>query len=297
MPLALAKAGLIETAAYSLYLNDLDASTGEILFGGVDTDKYSGTLESVAIIPEDGIYVDMQIALTGVSYSTTSGGSFTSVSSSSLPVAVVLDSGSTLSYLPDDVVADIYNAVGAEYDDSEGVALVECDIGTGAINFTFSSPVVSVSLSEMIIGEVETTSSGAVCEFGLAPSGDSGVFVLGDSFLRSAYVVYDIDNNEISLANTKFNSTSSNVVEIAAGTTGVPGASIVTNAVTSVAAETGSAVVGTATGDATLTVTGSVSTSTSAATSGAVPASSPLSGKSMFWYVAAGAVVVAAAAL
>ena len=33
---------IINTVAYSLWLNDLDASTGSILFGGIDTEKYTG---------------------------------------------------------------------------------------------------------------------------------------------------------------------------------------------------------------------------------------------------------------
>ncbi|KAK5135573.1 hypothetical protein LTR08_005053 [Meristemomyces frigidus] len=32
--------GLIQTRAYRLYLHDLDANTGAILFGGIDTEKY-----------------------------------------------------------------------------------------------------------------------------------------------------------------------------------------------------------------------------------------------------------------
>ena len=32
--------GLINTKAYSLYLDDLEEATGSILFGGIDTDKF-----------------------------------------------------------------------------------------------------------------------------------------------------------------------------------------------------------------------------------------------------------------
>jgi hypothetical protein len=37
---------LTNTKLYSLWLNDLDSSTGSILFGGIDTEKYYGTLYS-----------------------------------------------------------------------------------------------------------------------------------------------------------------------------------------------------------------------------------------------------------
>jgi Eukaryotic aspartyl protease len=73
---------------------------------------------------------------------------------------------------------------------------------------------------------------------GVSDAGDS-TSVLGDTFLRSAYVVYDIANNQISLAQTNFNATSSNVKEIAAGASGVPNAASVTGAVTTLSVSTG----------------------------------------------------------
>jgi hypothetical protein len=68
---------------------------------------------------------------------------------------------------------------------------------------------------------------------GISDAGGS-TSVLGDTFLRSAYVVYDLANNEISLAPTNFNSTQTSVSAIASGTAGVPSASAVPNAVSSV---------------------------------------------------------------
>jgi hypothetical protein len=42
--------------------------------------------------------------------------------------------------------------------------------------------------------------------------------LFGDTFLRSAYVVYDIDNRQIGIAQTIFNVTSSNLIAITAAT-------------------------------------------------------------------------------
>jgi len=68
------------------------------------------------------------------------------------------------------------------------------------------------------------------CLFGVSPAG-SMVSVFGDTFLRSAYVVYDLDNNEISLAQTNFNSTGTDIVEIVPGASGVPDATLVADSV------------------------------------------------------------------
>jgi len=66
----------------------------------------------------------------------------------------------------------------------------------------------------------------------------SGSIILGDSFLRSAYVVYDLENNEIANGQTAFNATSSNIKVIPLGT-GLPGVSFVATQIAPIAAATG----------------------------------------------------------
>ncbi|KAK4998591.1 hypothetical protein LTR28_013642 [Elasticomyces elasticus] len=107
------------------------------------------------------------------------------------------------------------------------------------LDFTFSSATISVEMNELVI--VAGTERGKpVCILGIGPAGSSTP-VLGDTFLRSAYVVYDLSANQISLAQTNFNSTSDNILEIANGTAGVPGATGVASPVTSAAVQTGGA--------------------------------------------------------
>ncbi|UZP41314.1 hypothetical protein NXS19_009130 [Fusarium pseudograminearum] len=67
------------------------------------------------------------------------------------------------------------------------------------------------------------TNGQAACSFGIAPS-TSQVSILGDTFLRSAYVVFDLDNNEISLAQSNFEATGSHILEISKGKNAVPSA-------------------------------------------------------------------------
>lgn len=45
----LQSAGIIHRKAYSLYLNDLQADKGAIIFGGVDTTKYTGDLVALPL--------------------------------------------------------------------------------------------------------------------------------------------------------------------------------------------------------------------------------------------------------
>ncbi|KAK3627424.1 hypothetical protein LTR56_019225 [Elasticomyces elasticus] len=227
--------GNINTNSYSLWLNDLDASTGSILFGGVDTAKYTGELQTLPIIPTQGYYAEFVIALSAVGANGTVGSIANNIASPAL-----LDSGSSLMYLPDDICTTIFNDVGAQYDESQGAAFVDCDLRNqdSTIDFTFSGVTIRVPMNELVI--VAGIQNGEeLCIIGISNAGGSTP-VLGDTFLRSAYTVYDLGMNTISLAQTYFNATNSNVEEIT-NSTGVPNAVAVANPVTSVAVETGGA--------------------------------------------------------
>ncbi|GLI82031.1 hypothetical protein PoHVEF18_010431 [Penicillium ochrochloron] len=237
LPKAMVNKGLIKSNAYSLWLNDLDASTGSILFGGVNTKKYHGTLETLPIQKAGGVYSEFVIALTSVVLSNSSG--TTNYTSKALPAAVLLDSGSSLTYLPDVIVEGLFNDLEVSYDSSSGVGFMPCKSSSNNVNisYTFSSPTINVALSELLldIGDYFYDNGDRACAFGIVPAGES-MSVLGDTFLRSAYVVYDLANNEISLANTNFDSTGNNILEITTGTDSVPDATAVANPVTTVAA-------------------------------------------------------------
>jgi hypothetical protein len=234
LPQKLKDDGTISSNAYSLWLNDLDASTGSILFGGVDTDKFHGSLATLPILQEQGTYAEFIIALTDMGI----GDNKTSLFANS-NIPVLLDSGSSLMYLPDNVATALYQRFNARYDSRQQAAFVDCDLANqdGTLDFGFSGVTISVPYNELVI--TAAISRGVpVCILGIGPAGNS-VSVLGDTFLRSAYVVYDLSNNEISLAQTNFNATGSSVQEIKAGADGVPGASVVQNAVSTAAVGTG----------------------------------------------------------
>jgi len=138
-------------------------------------------------------------------------------------------------YLPENVANKIYSELSATYQSASGFAVVDCDLQNSdrTVDFTFSSPTIKVPMSELVIP------NGAECVLGIGMS--SGTAVLGDTFIRSAYIVYDLSNNEISIAQTDFTSTTDNVVEIGKGDA-VPSATAVQGAVTSVSDSSGGAI-------------------------------------------------------
>ena len=232
IPQLMVSQGLINSPAYSLWLDDIQSATGNILFGGVDTVKYAGSLEKLPIVKENGDFLEMIVALSGLTL--VNGNSNTTISSEAIPV--LLDSGSTLSYLPQDTAEALYQAVGAQYSSREGLAFCPCSLASSdmKLDFLFSNKVISVSMSEMVLeGSIGSQSSSTGCTFGIVvePSGQGSTFTLGDTFIRNAYVVYDLENNEISLAQTNFAATTSDVQEIGTGPDSVPDASGVASAV------------------------------------------------------------------
>ena len=278
LPQLMVANGIIQSNAYSLWLNDLSSSTGEILFGGVNTEKYHGALSTLPIQTRRGQSPsEFLLALTGVGFDVDDANS--SIISSSLPAAALLDSGSSLTYLPNDVVDVIYTTVNAQYSQYDGVALCDCSLAqnNSFLTFNFSGPIIAVPFNELVLsasaGGGSTQGTGSQCIFGVAPAGNNPN-ILGDTFLRSAYVVYDLDNNQISLAQTNFNSSQDHVVQIGTGSNAVPDATGVASPVTVQATATGGGRVGFgANPQSTITVT---PTGSSASKGGAIQTQVPL---------------------
>jgi hypothetical protein len=217
--------------------NDLQASTGTILFGGIDTEKYYGNLIAVPIEPDaqTKAITSFTVTLSTISLTDTNG---TSTNYSTSAVPVILDSGTTFSYLPTDLVNRLYKTFDI-YDDLDNtqVAYVDCSYARKqelTLDFQFGGddgPLIKVPMDELVLDNLKQyiplgfqppsdLPFTDICQFGIWP--DSQVYLLGDTFLRSAYVVYDLASNEIALAQSNLNSTESNIVEIKANSTQIP---------------------------------------------------------------------------
>ncbi|CZT44480.1 related to acid proteinase PEPI precursor [Rhynchosporium secalis] len=235
LPLALVNQGLVKTTAYSLWLNDLESSTGSILFGGVDTAKYTGDLISVKVYPSSrrGRITSFTVAFTSMSATSPSGTD--QLTPKDYAVAAILDSGTTITLLPDDVAAAVFEELGATVNNQVGAVIVPCDLAKvdGTLNYGFGGqggPVIKVQVSDLVLPLIfangrqpKYTNGQAACQLGIQAAGDLPV-LFGDTFLRSAYAVYDLANNQIALAQTDFNSTDSNVVSFASAGAAIPNA-------------------------------------------------------------------------
>lgn len=249
LPNQMVDEGFINTIAYSLWLNDLDSNTGSVLFGGIDTAKYTGNLMSVNVYPStrgSSQITSFTVAFTSLSATSSSGTD--QLTSPTFAEAAILDSGTTITLLPDNLAQMVFEELGATFEQSLGAVVVPCNLANanGSINFGFGGvggPVISVGVKELVTplvltsGRVPTYKNGeTACQLGIQPAGDLPV-LFGDTFLRSAYAVYDLVNNRIALANTDFNATGSNVVAFPSYGAAIPSATSAPNE----AAVTGSA--------------------------------------------------------
>lgn len=238
-------AGLIATPAYSLWLDDLDASTGSILFGGIDTAKFQGKMQAITVYPNSVRSNVTSFTVAFTSLTATSSTGTDQLTPNGYVQAVILDSGTTLTLLPDDIAAAVFSELGATDDQQLGAVVVPCSLAnnTGTLNYGFGGPggpVINVRMSELVLpltltnGRTPTYEDGtAACQLGIQAAGNLPI-LFGDTFLRSAYVVYDLENNEVGIAQTDFGATGSNVVEFASRGASIPDATTATAQVTMV---------------------------------------------------------------
>jgi hypothetical protein len=227
--------GIIASNSYSLWLDSLDSTSGTILFGGINLSRFVGTLIKIPVIGtanSDGTTSYNQATVHMTRVSTVSGllGLGTTVQTASNYVEnAILDTGTTVTILQQDLATKIINAMGAQYYPSgstSGNAIIPCSAADNpnglSVNFHFSNlitgPTINVDLSQLVLTDLGSMNGVEYCQFGIysaAPS-DNYPTILGDTFLRSAYVVYDLDHHKVGLAQTSLSNAAANIVEISA---------------------------------------------------------------------------------
>lgn len=178
-PVALREQGVIATAAFSLYLGSRTESDSSLLFGAIDKSKFTGELKTVNLSAPDSFVIPFSIA--GVSGD------------------ALIDSGASFTVLTQNVIeaaAESLNATwNAETNNWEYRGPGE---PTKDLTVSFDGFDLSVPFTE--IWTLDRSGSGFNLIF---DPRDRNVF--GDNFLRAWYVVYDLDNKQISLGQASYN--------------------------------------------------------------------------------------------
>lgn len=230
VPTLMKDQGLIYTKAYSLWLNDKDAGHGEILFGAIDHAKYQGQLGVMPIYNYYHEYLQkptqLRVMLNGFSGLHSNG---TWETLADFNIAMLLDSGTSFAYFPPEIVEAFGNSLNYSYADDLGYFFGPCSnpIQTH-YRLNFSGFTVDVPTEDLLVQLLEDDNVTPFqldgkdqCVLAMGPAPDSYTYILGDVFLRSLYVTYDLENYQIAIAQAKLNVTSSKV-EIMS--TGIPSA-------------------------------------------------------------------------
>jgi hypothetical protein len=151
--------------------------------------------------------------------------------------------------LPDDIVEQLYAIAGAKWSPKNGIAAILCSARSMTGSFTFgfagpNGPKIEVPISQLIlplvlngtavpatVGFPDAPADEQLCQLAISPRSALGrgpiQALLGDAFLRSAYVVFDLANERIGMAQTVFNTSDSNIVPFASSGAPIPSATTV----------------------------------------------------------------------
>ncbi|PCD27874.1 hypothetical protein FGRA07_03013 [Fusarium graminearum] len=213
---SMVKQGLIKSRALSLDIRTINSDRGAVIFGGIDTAKYTGRLQKLPIIPAasspDGL-TRYWVSLDGISL-VQEDGTVDSAFSGSTPQPVLLDSGYTVSALPGSIFNKIVAAFPTAKSNGGAYVDVDCSVADikGSVDFKFGDKTIKVPYADFIWHNDDR------CVLGVFQ--DDEFPVLGDTFLRAAYVVYDWDNRNVWIANNEDCGT--NLVAIGTGPDAVP---------------------------------------------------------------------------
>lgn len=258
LPLRLLEQGLISTTAYSIWLNDQAGSSGSVLFGAIDTTKYTGAL---ARLTSSYAGYEMMIRVVNMNATTKNGGPYAINSSSTEDYdyasdadeylfSAVYSPSDMISILPTSIASQMWDMAGAYYDTDVEQALIGCTAASDdTANFTIQlggqgadAPILSVSMADLVVpssefnisyvyGSYAYDISDGVCLFGVQNSSYysyGSQNTLGNSLLRRTYSVFDLVNNEVAVAPAVFGaSATSNVVPFESYRAAVPSSTLI----------------------------------------------------------------------
>lgn len=203
LPLKLVDDGIIKKAAYSVFLDD--SSNSEILFGAIDSSKFTGDLISLPIV--NALYgsnipnpIQLTVTVNDLKYVSESDSMFAEIGSGA--IAALLDTGTTLSYFPKSIVNSLISLFGLNYSSSLGYYISDCSIGDHAVlRFNFQGLDLDIPFSNFLINLYNQDDSVSTkCAFGILSSSNERYMTLGQSFLSSVYMIADLDDMNIALA-------------------------------------------------------------------------------------------------
>ncbi len=219
--------GKIASQAYSIWLDNIEGTSGALLLGAIDTSRYEGDLTrlNAAVEPYDVFPSAFRVSLASVEMDDAPNEGFQFNEASSMVVSI--SPAEAFSYLPDGLAEGIIAATGATWNTTLSRATIPCDTGSKNpktdLRFQLEGPdgpVLHARLADLVIPQevsrweiaYETSAdlNRNTCLFGIQKypalrANDKALqYNLGSSLLRRTYMVFDAANKEVALAPAKF---------------------------------------------------------------------------------------------
>ncbi|EGW32893.1 uncharacterized protein SPAPADRAFT_150243 [Spathaspora passalidarum NRRL Y-27907] len=200
LPVELTNQGITNRSAYSIFLNKPNKK-GSVLFGAVDHSKYLGDLQTVPIV-YDETEPHIKVNVSGIDINMNG----TKVSGGISESAFLLDTGTAISRFPKSFSDTLLERIeGSEYEDSVSFfGSLDCSqIENLKFEIKFDGKTITVPVKDLVYKKVHNSTDEG-CGFMIKFEDDNDDLILGMDVLRSIYFVVDLDDKEVSLAQTDF---------------------------------------------------------------------------------------------
>uniref|UniRef100_A0A452HSL2 pepsin A n=1 Tax=Gopherus agassizii TaxID=38772 RepID=A0A452HSL2_9SAUR len=177
--------GLVSQDLFSVYLSSDEQSGSFVMFGGIDSSYYSGSLNWIPLSAETYWEITMDsITINGETIACSGG------------CQAIIDTGTSLLAGPSTGISNIESYIGA----SDGTVRISCSAISSLPNivFTINDIEFPVPPSAYILDYSGSCSSGL--ESIDLPTSSGELWILGDVFISQYYVVFDRANNKVALA-------------------------------------------------------------------------------------------------
>ncbi|KAJ7435463.1 acid protease [Mycena galericulata] len=179
--------GVVSANQFGFFL----ASSGsELYLGGSDDSLYSGSIEFNTVDSSGGFW-----QATGAS-------ALVGGSSAVSGIQTIIDSGTTLMYGPPDSIKTLFAQVPGSklFDSTNGFYSYPCD-APPEISFSWGGQEWAITSANLNLGPTESGSSDCVSSLAAQDLGlGTGVWLLGDAFMKNVYTVFDFDQGAVGFA-------------------------------------------------------------------------------------------------
>lgn len=185
------------------------APGGVLAIGGIPDVTYDSTswVETNIVAVSGGVYTYYSISIDGFSITAPTGSIVTPQNYTASRQNIIVDSGTTLIYLPDriaDYVASLFQPA-ATFNQNSQMYIVSCTATAPRVGVTVAGRTFFISTDDLMnrgagaVGGAAVGAGTGQCALAIQRTA-GGAAVLGDSWLKNVLVVFDLGGNKVRIA-------------------------------------------------------------------------------------------------